>query len=148
MTLAGKVKANIQTKGNYAALEAERYNQLPTSGSASLDNFKYITADLPAVAISQASMVFDPQRIALQKMNGTVGKSDFNVTGSVLNYLGYVFGENEIIKGNVKFNSTMFDLNEFMSEEEEVVAEDTSTYSVIEIPRNIDFTLTSDVKAA
>ncbi|HEU5146515.1 MAG TPA: AsmA family protein, partial [Chryseosolibacter sp.] len=33
MTLAGKVKANLQTKGNYAALEAERYEQLPTSGT-------------------------------------------------------------------------------------------------------------------
>lgn len=148
MTLAGKVKANLQTKGNYAALEAERYEQLPTSGTASLEDFKYVTTDLPAVAISNASMVFDPKKIALQRMNGTVGKSDFNVSGSVLNYLGYVFGENEVIKGNVNFNSTMFDLNEFMSEEEEVVAEDTSTYSVIEIPRNIDFILTSNVKTA
>ena len=148
MTLAGKVKANIQTKGNYAALEAERYDQLPTSGTASLQNFQYVTADLPAVAISQASMVFDPKKIALERMNGTVGKSDFNVSGSVLNYLGYVFGENEVIKGQVNFNSTLFDLNEFMSEEEEVVAEDTSTYSVIAIPRNIDFVLSSNIKAA
>lgn len=148
MTLAGKVKADIQTKGNYAALEAERYDQLPTSGTASLQSFRYVTTDLPAVEISQASMIFDPKKIALEKMNGTIGKSDFNVSGSVMNYLGYVFGENEVIKGNVNFNSTMFDLNEFMSEEEEVVAEDTSTYSVIPIPRNVDFVLSSNIKTA
>jgi hypothetical protein len=148
MTLAGKVEANIQTKGNYADLEAERYERLPTSGTASLENFRYVTADMPAVEISNASMVFDPKKIALQKMNGTVGRSDFNVTGSVLNYLGYVFGENQVIRGNVNFTSNLFDLNEFMAGEEEPVAEDTSSYSVIPVPKNVDFVLSSNVKTA
>ena len=148
MTLAGKVKANLQTKGNYADVEAERYERLPTSGTASLKDFKYITADLPAVTLSDASVVFDPKKISLQKMNGTIGKSDFNVTGSVVNYLGYVFGENEVIRGNVNFNSTLFDLNEFMSGTEEPVAEDTSSYSVIPVPKNIDFVLSSNIKTA
>ncbi|MGC1240847.1 MAG: AsmA-like C-terminal region-containing protein [Chryseosolibacter sp.] len=148
MTLSGKVKANIQTKGKYSDVEAERYERLPTSGTASLQGFKYVTADMPAVSLSQASMVFDPQKISLQKMEGTVGKSDFNVTGSVLNYLGYVFGENETIKGNVKFNSNLFDLNEFMSGEEEPVAEDSTSFSTIPVPQNIDFVLNSNVKTA
>jgi uncharacterized protein involved in outer membrane biogenesis len=146
MTLAGKMKADIQTKGNYAALKAERYDQLPTSGTASLQGFKYVTEDLPEVSISDASMVFDPRKIALQKMDGTVGKSDFNVTGSVLNYLGYVFGDNETVRGNVNFTSNLFDLNEFMSGEEQAVPEDTSSYSTIAVPKNIDFVLSSDIK--
>ncbi|MEX1239213.1 MAG: AsmA-like C-terminal region-containing protein [Cyclobacteriaceae bacterium] len=148
MTLAGKVKANIQTKGNYADVEAERYERLPTSGTASVQDFKYVTADLPAVSLSQASMVFDPKKIDLQKMNGTIGKSDFNVTGSVANYLGYIFGDNEVIKGNVKFISTLFDLNEFMSGEEEAVAEDTTSFSTIPVPSNVDFVLNSSIKTA
>lgn len=148
MSLAGKVKANIQTKGNYADVEAERYDRLPTSGTASLQNFKYVTSDLPAVALNQASMVFDPRKIALQNVNGTIGKSDFAVSGSVLNYLGYVFGENEIIRGTVNFNSNLLDLNEFMSGEEEAVAEDTSSFSTIPVPKNIDFVFSSNIKAA
>jgi hypothetical protein len=68
-------------------------------------------------------MVFDPKKIDLQKLNGTIGKSDFAVTGSVLNYLGYVFGKNETIKGNVNFSSNLFDLNEFMTEDEAVAAD-------------------------
>lgn len=147
-TLAGKIKADIRTKGRYADLEAERYDKLPTSGTASVQNFKYITTDVPPVTVSQASMTFDPRKIALQNVNGTVGKSDFNVSGSVLNYLGYVVGNNEVIKGNVSFKSNLLDLNEFMSEEEATTAEDTASYSVIPIPRNIDFVLSSDVKTA
>jgi uncharacterized protein involved in outer membrane biogenesis len=147
MTLAGKVKANIQTKGKYSDVQAEKYDRLPTSGTASLTDFKYITKDLPEVTLSQAAMVFDPKKIDLQKLNGTIGKSDFNVTGSVLNYLGYVFGDNETIKGNVNFASNLFDLNEFMTEEETPVAEDTASFGVIPVPTNVDFVLHSNIKA-
>ncbi len=148
MTLAGKVKANIETKGKYSDVQAEKYDRLPTSGTASLADFKYITKDLPQVTLSSASMVFDPKKIDLQKLNGTIGRSDFAVTGSVLNYLGYVFGENETIKGNVNFNSNVFDLNEFMTDEETPAAEDTASFGVIPIPTNIDFVLHSDIKSA
>lgn len=146
MTLAGKVKADIQTKGKYSDVQAERYQLLPTSGTASLQDFKYTTKDLPPVSLSHASMVFDPKKISLQKMMGTVGKSDFNVSGAVLNYLGYIFGEKEVIKGNVNFNSTLFDLNEFMSGEDPEV-EDTTSFSTIPVPENIDFVLNSNIKS-
>ncbi len=147
MTLTGKVNADLQTKGRYSDVEAERYDKLPTSGTASLKDFTYKASDLPyAVRISQASMVFDPKKIDLQKMDGTIGKSDFHVNGSVFNYLGYALGKNETIKGAVNFNSTMFDLNEFMTDTEEITAEDTTTYSVIPVPKDIDFLLKSSIK--
>lgn len=147
MTLAGKVKADIETKGKYSDVQAERYDKLPTSGNASLKDFKYITKDLPAVTLSQAGMIFDPKKIELQNVNGTIGKSDFNVSGSVLNYLGYIFGKNETIKGVVNFNSRLLDLNEFMSDTEEpAAAADTAALSVIPVPQNIDFLLKSNVK--
>jgi uncharacterized protein involved in outer membrane biogenesis len=145
MTLAGKVKADIDTKGKYSDLQAERYDRLPTSGSASLKDFKYITKDLPQVAISQATMTFDPKKINLEKLDGTIGKSDFNVNGSVLNYLGFALGKNETVKGVVNFNSTLLDLNEFMTDTEETTTTDT-TAGVIAIPQNIDFLLKSNIK--
>ncbi|MBA4054954.1 MAG: hypothetical protein C0490_09605 [Marivirga sp.] len=147
MTLAGKVKADIQTKGKYSDLQAERYDKLPTSGTASLTDFKYTASDLPyAVTLSQATMVFDPKKIDLQKMEGKIGKSDFRVNGSVVNYLGYVFGQNQSIKGNVNFDSNLLDLNEFMTDTEEAASTDSASYGVIEVPKNIDFVLKSTIK--
>ncbi len=145
MSLAGKVKADLQTKGKYSDLEAERYERLPTSGSASLTNFKYVTADLPEVALSQASMIFDPKKIDIKDVKGTVGRSDFTVNGSINNYIGYLFGK-ETIKGVVNFNSNLLDLNEFMTDSEEATPADTTSYGIIPIPANIDFVLKSDVK--
>jgi len=146
MTLAGKVKADIETKGKYSDLKAEKYDRLPTSGTASLKDFKYVTKDLPAVSLQDASMIFDPKKIELQKMDGTIGKSDFHVNGSVLNYLGYVFGKNQVIKGVVNFNSNLFDLNEFMTEPAQPATADTTKLGVIPVPDNIDFTLKSSIK--
>jgi uncharacterized protein involved in outer membrane biogenesis len=149
MTLAGKVKADIQTKGKYSDVQAERYDRLPTSGVASLQDFKYITKDLPEVSITSASMEFDPRKIDLKNMAGKIGRSDFNVSGAVSNYIAYVFAENETIKGNVNFSANLLDLNEFMTDtEESETTTDTASYGVIPIPTNIDFVLKSDVKRA
>ncbi len=147
MTVAGKVNADIHTKGKMSDLDAERYDRLPTSGSASMAAFKFTMKDMPDVSITQSEMVFDPKKIELRNTSGTIGKSDFAVTGAISNYIGYVFGNNETIKGNVDFKSTLLDLNEFMSETEEAATpEDTASFGVIPIPQNIDFILRSSVK--
>jgi hypothetical protein len=126
---------------------AEKYDRLPTSGTASLTEFKYTAKDLPyAVMLSQASMVFDPKKIDLQKMEGKIGKSDFNVTGQVVNYLGYIFAENQPIKGKVVFRSNLLDLNEFMTDTETTTTTDTASYGVILVPSNIDFVLQSSIQ--
>jgi hypothetical protein len=145
MTVAGKVKADIQTKGKMSDLEAERYDRLPTSGSASLTNFQYTAADMPyAVALSQAEMSFDPRKIELRQMSGTVGKSDFSVNGFVLNYIDYLFGKNQLLKGTLNYNASLLDLNEFMTDSgEETTTEE--SYGVIPVPQNLDFVLKSNV---
>lgn len=146
MTLAGKVKADLQTKGKMSDLEAERYDKLPTSGSASLKDFKYSAKDLPySVTLSQADMNFDPRKIELSKLNGTVGKSDFAVSGSVSNYIGYLFGKNELLRGTMNFNSTLLDLNEFMVDSGEETTGSTESYGVVPVPENIDFVLKSNI---
>jgi hypothetical protein len=146
MTLAGKVKADIETKGKYSDVNAKRYDKLPTSGSASLRDFKFSSKTLPyAVAIASSDAVFNPQKIELKNTSGTIGRSDFSADGSVSNYIGYVFGK-ETIKGNVNFNANLLDLNEFMTSGSEPDKTDSAKYGVIPIPQNIDFVLHSDIK--
>jgi uncharacterized protein involved in outer membrane biogenesis len=147
MTVAGKVKANIETKGKMSDLDAQRYDRLPTTGSASMTAFKFTMKDMPDVNITQTEMVFDPRKIELKNTSGTIGKSDFSVTGAISNYIGYALGNNETIKGNVDFRSNLLDLNEFMTDTEETpAADDTTSFGVIPIPQNIDFIFRSNIK--
>ncbi len=148
MTLTGKVNADIQTKGKMSDLDAKRYERLPTSGTASLENFSYSAKDLPyAVTIIRSQAVFDPRKIELKTTSGTIGKSDFSINGSISNYIAYLFGNNETINGDVTFQSNLLDLNEFMTETEETpAAGEEESYGVIPVPENIDFTLRSSIK--
>ena len=148
MTLAGKVKADLQTKGKMSDLEAERYDRLPTSGTASLKDFKYTSKDLLyAVGLSNAVLTFDPRKMEFKDMTGTVGRSDFNVNGAVANYIGYMFGKNELLKGSMSFSSNLLDLNEFMTDTgEPSTPTEGESYGVIPVPENIDFTLKSSIK--
>jgi uncharacterized protein involved in outer membrane biogenesis len=148
MNLAGKVKGDFQTMGKMSDVTAERYDRLPTSGTVSLKEFKLTMKDLPyAVTVSNADAIFDPKKIKLKNTNGTIGKSDFTVEGAINNYIGYAFGKNEVIKGNVDFGSNLLDLNEFMTETEApTTPTDTTAFGVIPIPDNIDFVLRSSIK--
>lgn len=151
MDLEGKINATLQTAGKMSDLEAERYDLLPTSGTMSINNFKFTSPDLPqGFGITNTEMSLDPSSVKLSAFTGNLGKSDMSMTGSISNYLGYILNENEVIKGELLFSSNTFDLNEWMTEEEGeveevVVEEDTAALEVIVVPTNIDFMLKSSI---
>ncbi|PGH37743.1 MAG: hypothetical protein CRN43_19330 [Candidatus Nephrothrix sp. EaCA] len=152
MTIAGKVKADLATKGKFSDVQAKRFEKLPTAGNATLKDFSYTAKDLPyKVTLSQAAADFNPQRIELKDTKGTIGNSDFAVSGAVTNYIGYVFGK-ETIKGNLNFGSNNLDMNEFMTEDPKAAKDkpktDTTAMSAFPVPENIDFVLHADVKTA
>ncbi len=139
-TLKGLLSMNASAKGVY---DSER-KIIPASGSMSLRDFSYRSKGTPELTLSEAIASFDPKKIQLDKLNGTIGRSDFQVSGKVENYLGYVFRK-ETISGLVNFSSTLLDLNEFMTDSGTPAAKDTTSFGVIPIPTNIDFVMKSAV---
>jgi hypothetical protein len=120
--------------------------KIPISGNASLKDFKFAMKSLSyATTISNMEAVFDPHKMELKNTSGTIGKSDFKVNGSVSNYMEYVFGKGTIA-GTMNFNSTLLDLNEFMTSEPTTDKKDTAKLTIIPVPQNIDFLLHSDLK--
>ena len=146
-TMKGIVVANLQTKGKMSDLEAERYARLPTSGSLQVNNFNYTDSELlpQGFVIEQSILSFTPKQVTLERFQGSVGRTDLNLQGSIQNHIGYVFGD-EILKGNLQFNSKVVDLNEWMVSEEEgnTVGEEVPM-EVFAVPENIDFSLNSKI---
>lgn len=146
MTLAGRIAADIQTKGKMSDVEAERYDRLPTSGTMSVQNFKYESTDMAQdFLISNASMTFNPQRMALNDFQGAFGRTDLNLKGYVTNYMGFALKENETLRGQMDFYSKQVDLNEFMSDTETPDTTASEPLEIIEIPKTIDFVLNTTV---
>ena len=148
----GDFTADIKLKGALSAIEQERYDDFIAKGNLILLDMKYETEDLPyAIDISKLYFTFAPEKLALTTFDMKLGNSDLQANGDIKNYMGYLFKENETLGGQFNVTSTYFNLNELMPESEngEPVAEetegDTEEYelSVIEIPANIDFVMTS-----
>ncbi len=137
--MEGQISANIETEGNYADVEASRYDRLSTSGHLEVKDFYYTDLDLPqGVRINSAKGDFSPSAINLTDFDARVGQSPLTASGSLTNYIGYLFGENQTLRGNVNLYSPKFNVNEWMTS---TSTADTSSLSVIELPRDIDFTM-------
>ena len=149
MELAGRIVADIETSGNYEALEAEQYNLLPTSGNMKIENFVYKDVTLPYdVTIESASASLTPTRVALESYEGHIGKSDLSMSGEINNYMGFIFSEDELLKGTFDFKSGYMDLNQLMPEYEEdttAIEEEEVPYSAIPVPKNIDFVMNASI---
>lgn len=149
MNLKGKLNAKLNTSGNMRLVDQQRYSEIPAKGSMSLTGFYFKSPDLPqGFGIKETQLKFTPSKIALTKFDGSIGKSDMQMNGSLSNYIGYALSENQILKGQLNFNSNQFDLNEWMTDTDTAtVAEstDAATPEVVRLPINIDFELKSKI---
>ncbi len=146
--LNGKITADIVLKGKKSSIDNERYSEFDAKGEFTAQDMKYSSKDLPqAVDIKYAQLKFSPAFVELVSFDSKIGKSDFKANGKIENFLDYFFAENGLLKGNFNLNSNQIDLNEFMSSEDETATAktDTASFAVIDVPANIDFTLTSAI---
>ncbi|MGE0637377.1 MAG: AsmA-like C-terminal region-containing protein [Bacteroidia bacterium] len=145
--LNGKIAADIVLKGKKSSIDNERYSEFDAKGEFTAQDMKYTSKDLPqAVDLKYAQLKFSPAFVELTSLDAKIGKSDFKANGKIENFLDYFFAENGLLRGNFNLNSNMIDLNEFMSGEEEAAATpDTASLAVIDVPANIDFTMTTAI---
>jgi hypothetical protein len=147
--LNGIIKSDITMKGRYSSIEKKEYEKFNANGTFSLTGMNYKSTDYPLTVVNNMLLSFNPKNVSLTDLNIKVGKSDIKASGSIDNLLGYYF-KNELLKGSFMFNSSLLDVNEFMTGNATTSATSTSTptastLSVIEVPSNIDFTLNSSI---
>jgi hypothetical protein len=149
MKLEGKINADIETKGVMSDVQAGKYDKTSTSGTINIKDMKYWSKDLTqGMTISDANFSFDPAKMNIKNLTGTLGKSDMKVDGYIANYMGYMFS-NGTVQGKMNFASEKFDVNEWMTENVPAAPgtpappADTAAF---EVPKNIDFVLASNIK--
>ena len=156
MTFSGIITADIGFKGNLSDIENENYEKFDAKGNLGIENMDITMSDMPKIDIQKADMYFSPQFIDLKQFDIKVGKSDFHMKGKVNNIFSYVF-KDELLSGTFNLNSDYIDVDELSgtgetsetvsennSDEESSSSEDAS--EVVEIPKNLDFILNSNLK--
>ncbi len=150
--LNGIVTADIKTHFDMQSLEKEQYQNVRSSGTASISGFTYGSKELPnEIKISKADISFNPETISLDQIEATTGASDLSATGTITNLMGFLFAKQDL-KGNFDVNSNVFAVNDFMVNEQESEGENgtdgkTSTEDeTMRIPSFLDATLNFDTK--
>ncbi len=148
MEYSGLLTTDIETSGQYADVEAERYDRLSTTGLVELKDFSYRDNDTPqGVRIRESKVTLTPKEIKIHSFDGNLGRSDISVNGYLTNYLDYIFRDDALLKGKMQLRSNLLDLNEWMTSEEATdTGEDTVELEAVAIPRNIDFEFDSEIK--
>lgn len=147
--LNGDIKSDLSVSGRVSALEQERYQDFNAEGSFGLANMNYKSDSLTYEVFINALMLnFSPQFVELAQFDSKIGKTDLQANGRIDNIISYVFSDDEELVGSFNVTSNLLDLNEFMTEEETTTSEEASSpeeepLAVIEVPKNINFTLKS-----
>ncbi len=155
--LKGLITADVDLKGRLSAIEEERYEDFVANGKVILMDLLVKSDSMPDIYVDIASLDFAPQKLDLKNCKIRMGSSDFSLKGEVSNYLAYYL-KDDMLRGKFDMVSKRIDLNEFMTEEDEiennasteVVAQNEevaldSTIDMLEVPENIDFVLQSNI---
>jgi hypothetical protein len=155
----GKLNADVSLNGRMSSIENEQYEKFNAKGLIELFDFLYKSKDLnEEVNVKDLTFRFSPQNLSLEKMNATMGKSDFSMNGTIDNYLGYLFGhdkKDQLLKGVFAFNSNNLDLDQLMGVSAAPAAANPASAEPapvdpnaepLLIPENVDFDLNTNIQ--
>ena len=129
MDLNGILNANLTTNFDMNSIEKEQYQNVKSSGRASISNFKYTSPEIPNdLNIAKASLNFNTQKVTLEEMDIKSGQTDAKITGTLDNLMGYLFS-NQQLKGRFNVQSNTFSVNDFMVAQTEETTNETENTS-------------------
>jgi hypothetical protein len=152
--MAGILDLDLKTAGKLSDIEAERYENLPTSGSLVVTHLDYSSTDLPqGIRIQEGRISFTPEKLNIEKYVGEIGHSPVTIAGYLDGYLAYALLPDQKIKGEMTLRSSKFDANEWMTESSHPTAPSTQTtgtgegepMEVYAVPGDIDFTFNCEI---
>jgi len=149
MSISGLINADLVLAGDYNMVEKELYDQIKADGKVSVKSFEFKSKDLPMpFYIDNAGLAFSPKFLELTSFNSRLGKSDFNLSGRLENYLAYALKDG-VLKGNLNFYAKNINTDELMAlsgpEDTTAVVADTTALQTVIVPKNIDFVLASKI---
>ncbi len=150
LKLSGVIDAAMTMAGRLSMIEKEQYENFNAKGNLNIRDMLIAMKGYPEVDLHEASFTFTPAYSKMDKVDMVVGgTSDFLITGNVENYIPWMF-RNETLKGRLTLSSNKIDVTSILSQmvfdTTAVEEEDTTTLTVIAIPRNIDFDFNASIE--
>jgi hypothetical protein len=113
--MRGLVTADLQVEGRLAAFKEKRYKDVQAIGSLAFDSVRIVDKRLqyPIERLS-GKVALDNHRLQVSRLSGKVGASDFEVKGTVTEYLSWFFQDTATVRGSVELTSKRLYPDEWM----------------------------------
>ncbi|KAF2340186.1 AsmA family protein [Flavobacterium tistrianum] len=156
LDLTGYAKADLSLKGKQSYATTGQYDKLDNKGTLLLKNIKATSELFPkAFFIKQGNFRFQNEKMWFEKFNASYGKSDFDISGYLLNTINYFLESKGTLSGNFNLKSKLINVDEFMALEDgenkdrnlevEYAKEDHPKMSgVVIIPKNLNVALNAN----
>ena len=111
--LNGMLTVDMTANFDMNSVEREQYQNIKSSGTASLKDFRYVSPELPnPLTMAQTNVTFNPGTITLNNLDAQTGKTDISAKGSIENLIPFVLSK-EDLKGRFTVKSNVIDLADF-----------------------------------
>jgi len=153
LDVTGYVKADLSLKGKQSYATTGQYNKLDNKGTILLKDIKTTSELFPkAFFINEGNFRFQNEKMWFEKFSATYGKSDFALSGYLLNTINYFIESKGTLSGDFKLRSKLINVDEFMSlkegENKDVKSEVTiakeansKMSGVVMVPNNLNVSL-------
>ena len=150
MNLNGIFNLDMNLGGRMSYYENNQFDKFTFGGNMSISDLLLKMSAMPQdIAIPQANLTFNNRYVDLSDFRLTIGKNDIQASGKLENFVAYALSD-KTLKGVLNVKSNYLNISDFMSEETEDETETPATeeeaLSLIEVPKNIDFTMQADFK--
>ncbi|MDD3322643.1 MAG: AsmA-like C-terminal region-containing protein [Paludibacter sp.] len=153
--LNGELDMNLNLGGRMSYYDNNLYDKFIFDGKLDISNMQLKMKQLSQeVIIDNANMEFNNRYADLTALKMKIGRNDLTATGKLENFVAYALHD-KTLKGTLNMQSNYFNVSDFMSSDNDKPAEnnkkatsepDTSKLSVIEIPKNLEFTMNAGFK--
>lgn len=155
MNLNGVLDMNLLLDGRMSYYEKNQYDKFKFAGAMTVSNMFLKSSALPQqVTISKAALQFNNRYADLSTLQMKIGRNDISATGKLENFVAYALKDKTLI-GTLNLQSNYLNVTDFMSPSTPTTAEATDKKAeaaksepmkVVEVPKNIDFTMNAVFK--
>lgn len=143
--LNGLLDMNLKMGGRMSWYDNNMYDKFTFAGNMNINDMIVQMSSLAqTVSIDVAKMTFNTRYADLFVQKMKIGRNDLTLNGKLENFVAYALHD-KTLTGTMNMQSDYFNVSDFMSAEETATV-DTTKMTIIEIPKNVNFTMQADFK--
>jgi hypothetical protein len=142
-TIAGVLNADLGFSGNKTAIDKNEYDKIAITGTAGVNNLKYVSDDYPTgLTIANTELGFNQKSVSLNSLNGNYLNTNFTGNGVFNNLAGYAL-QDQPLSGTLNVTADKMNLNDWMGTDTATTAAAGTTSASVPfaVPANINLTI-------